>query len=98
AEIRERHPYIIEPHARRLAFSYGTRAWKIVAESTKLHDLGPRVFGNLYQAELDYLRNEEWAKSADDILWRRTKLGLVARPPEVLLLQHALGETAAAAG
>jgi glycerol-3-phosphate dehydrogenase len=98
AEIMERHPYIAAPHARRLAFSYGTRAWKIVAESARLQDLGPRIFGNFYQAELDYLRREEWARSADDILWRRTKLGLVATPPEVAVLNHALGVSATAAG
>lgn len=90
SDIRERHAYIDEPLARRLAFSYGTRAWKIVNESKSEAGLGPRLAGNLHQAELDYLRSEEWAKTADDILWRRTKLGLVTTPAELAALKKAL--------
>ncbi len=41
-----------------------------------LSDLGENVGSDLYRAEVDYLVREEWARSADDILWRRTKLGL----------------------
>lgn len=91
AEILERHPYIPEPLARRLAWSYGTRAWKIIAPVSKLSDLGPRLAGNLHQAELDYLRAEEWARTPDDVLWRRTKLGLLAGPAEIASLKAALG-------
>jgi glycerol-3-phosphate dehydrogenase len=93
AEITSRHPYIDAAHARRLAFSYGTRVWKIIADTKSLNDLGPRIVSNLYRAELDYLCNEEWARSADDVLWRRSKLGLVATPAEVDALREALGDT-----
>lgn len=91
AEILERHHYIAEPLARRLAWSYGTRVWKIIAPTSKISDLGPRLAGNLHQAELDYLRAEEWARTPDDILWRRTKLGLLAGPAEIASLKAALG-------
>jgi glycerol-3-phosphate dehydrogenase len=80
AEIMERHPYIAEPHARRLAYSDGTRAWKIVGPTSKASDLGMRLAGNLHQVELDYLRSEEWARTPDDVLWRRTKHRLNAGP------------------
>lgn len=93
AEITSRHPYIDIAHARRLAFSYGTRVWKIIADTKSLNDLGPCIVSNLYRAELDYLCNEEWARSADDVLWRRSKLGLVAAPAEVDALREALGDT-----
>jgi len=89
AEIMERHPYIAEPHARRLAYSYGTLVWKIVGPTGKASDLGLRLAGNLHQVELDYLRNEEWARTPDDVLWRRTKLGLVAGPAEMASLKAA---------
>jgi len=41
-----------------------------------LTDLGEEVLPQLYEAEIRYLRREEWARTAEDILWRRTKLGL----------------------
>ena len=98
AEIMERHAYIDEPLARRLAWSYGTRAWKIVAPTASAADLGPRIAGNLHRAELDYLRREEWARTPEDVLWRRTKLGLVASGAETKALKTALAEPLAAAG
>ncbi|PJD90624.1 MAG: glycerol-3-phosphate dehydrogenase [Legionella sp.] len=58
---------------------YGTRTELILKNCTHTDDLG-RAFGPiLYQKEVDYLRQEEWASSAEDILWRRTKLGLSIR-------------------
>jgi glycerol-3-phosphate dehydrogenase len=91
AEIAARHPYLAGDLVRRLAFSYGTRAWRVVAETKSIEDLGPRLVGNLHRAELDYLRKEEWARTPDDVLWRRTKLGLAASPAEVAALAAALG-------
>jgi glycerol-3-phosphate dehydrogenase len=97
AEILERHPYVEELLARRLASSYGTRAWKIVAPTSKAPDLGMRLVGNLHEAELEYLRDEEWARTPEDVLWRRTKLGLIAGPAEMASLKAALGVAAAEA-
>jgi glycerol-3-phosphate dehydrogenase len=53
--------------------------------------------GNLHRIELDYLRSEEWAKTADDILWRRTKLGLAATPAELSALKSAMAPEGALA-
>ncbi len=90
-EIAARHSYLPSDLARRLAFSYGTRAWRIIADTKRIDDLGPRLVGNLHRAELDYLRKEEWARTPDDVLWRRTKLGLAASPAEIAALEAALG-------
>jgi glycerol-3-phosphate dehydrogenase len=57
----------------RLLRAYGTRAWRIF---TPGQDPGPPVGADLHEAELDYLRREEWAATAEDVLWRRSKLGL----------------------
>lgn len=56
--------------------SYGTLSFDIVGEASGIGDLGVKFGHNLYQKEVDYLCREEWARSADDILWRRSKLGL----------------------
>jgi glycerol-3-phosphate dehydrogenase len=77
--------------ARRLAFSYGTRAWTLLGGATGSEDLGQRLVGDLHALELEYLRAHEWASTADDILWRRTKLGLKATPAEIQALRGALG-------
>jgi glycerol-3-phosphate dehydrogenase len=44
--------------------------------------LGAEVAPNLYESELTYLHDHEWARCADDVLWRRTKLGLHYSPAE----------------
>jgi glycerol-3-phosphate dehydrogenase len=86
AELRARHPFLSEIDADRLAKAYGTRA---------LHWLGEprgRDFGaGLSQAEVDYLRAEEWACTAEDVLWRRTKLGLRLDAAQQVELAEYLG-------
>jgi glycerol-3-phosphate dehydrogenase len=56
--------------------SYGTRTRTMLSSAKLLSDLGTDFGHDLYAAEVDYLIDHEWAKSADDILWRRSKLGL----------------------
>jgi len=65
-------PHLSPDDADRIGRAYGTSAWTWLKR-----DRGRDFGGGLCQAEVDYLRAEEWAQSADDILWRRTKLGLV---------------------
>ncbi len=55
--------------------NYGTRTDCILANCTKMADLGIRFSAMLYQCEVDYLVHQEWAVTNADILWRRTKLG-----------------------
>jgi len=65
---------------RRMARAYGTRAADILGKATGVDDLGEHLGGDLYGAEVDYLVSREWARTAEDILWRRSKLGLHVPP------------------
>jgi glycerol-3-phosphate dehydrogenase len=66
-------PLLPEALCTRLLRAYGTRAWRIF---TPGQAPGPAIGADLCMAELDYLRKEEWAATAEDVLWRRSKLGL----------------------
>jgi glycerol-3-phosphate dehydrogenase len=88
ARFRREHPFLDEPLARRLVRAYGTRAWRILAGARGMGDLGPVIGSNLTTREVRYLVEEEWAQSAADILWRRSKLGLRFSPDEVARLDR----------
>jgi glycerol-3-phosphate dehydrogenase len=76
ASLLGRYPALPAPLLQRLASSYGNRAERLLADARTMADLG-EVFGsNLTKREVDYLIAEEWAQSAEDILFRRSKLGL----------------------
>ena len=75
-DLMQRKPFLPEPLAHRLARSYGTRALDLLGEARGLDDLGRDFGAGLTAAEIDYLVAREWAVTAEDILWRRTKLGL----------------------
>ena len=81
-EMIGRWPFLTEPHARRLARAYGRRAERILKDAQSLDDLGPRLTGDLTGAEVRYLVAQEWAQTAEDVLWRRSKLGLTATAEE----------------
>src|SRR5262245_12643987 len=76
AETRAAWPFLAEAHARRLVNAYGTRARRILDEAKTLDDLGPLLGADLTGAEVRYLMAHEWAQTEDDVLWRRSKLGL----------------------
>ncbi len=74
--FRADRPWLPEALARRYGRAYGTNAEHVVGAAKNLADLGENFGGGLYEAEVTYLRREEWAQTAEDILWRRSKLGL----------------------
>ena len=76
ADFRRSAPWLPEALARRYARAYGTRVDRLLAGARSLADLGEDFGGGLYDAEIDYLISQEWARTAEDILWRRSKLGL----------------------
>jgi glycerol-3-phosphate dehydrogenase len=76
AEQARRYPWLTPAHARRLCRAYGTRIGRVIGEARAIGDLGRHFGGDLYEVELRYLKDQEWAESADDVLWRRSKLGL----------------------
>jgi glycerol-3-phosphate dehydrogenase len=81
ARFERDHPWLPTSLAQRYARNYGTRASAFIDGARRLADLGTDFGGGLYQAEVEYLIENEWAATAEDILWRRSKLGLHA-PPE----------------
>jgi glycerol-3-phosphate dehydrogenase len=74
------HRWMPEAVLRRMARAYGARLRHVLRPT--LAAMGEEVAPGLYEAELDYLREQEWARTADDVLWRRTKLGLHLAPDE----------------
>ena len=76
----KRHRWLPAPLARRYARAYGTRAARVVGNAQSLANLGAEIVPGLFEAELRYLRDTEWATCAQDVLWRRSKLGLHVAP------------------
>ncbi len=76
AELRRGCAVLEEPHARRLVRAYGTLAKQIVAGVTDKADWGEHFGADLTEREVRYLIDQEWARTAEDVLWRRSKLGL----------------------
>lgn len=80
--VQKRWPFLPPALAQRLAHAYGTRVEKILGKAQAMLDLGEHYGAGLTQAEIDYLVAYEWARSGDDVLWRRSKLGLHLNEPE----------------
>lgn len=76
AEIQGRLKGVDADIAYRWAQAYGTRIWQLLDGTIKMQDLGQYFGHGLYAQEIDYLVEQEWAKSSEDILKRRTKLYL----------------------
>jgi len=76
AGLAGRHPWVPEALLRRYARAYGTRVERILRGAAATADLGEEVLPGLHAREIDYLRREEWAVTAEDILCRRSKLAL----------------------
>lgn len=76
AQFAQRFPWVPEATARRWCRSYGTRVGQLIGAATTLAELGEEPLPGLYAREIDYLIEHEWARTAEDILWRRTRLGL----------------------
>jgi glycerol-3-phosphate dehydrogenase len=79
---RERWRFLSEAQARRLVGAYGSRLQEVLGEARSRADLGPAFGAELTGAEVRYLMTHEWARFPDDILWRRSKLGLTIKPEE----------------
>ena len=72
----ERHPWIAAPLLRRWARAYGSRLERLLDGAHSMAQLGAAVAPGLHEREIEFLRREEWACDAADLLWRRSKLGL----------------------
>ena len=79
---RERWRFLSENQTRRLVAAYGTNVKTILGDAKERADLGPAFGPELTGAEVRYLMTQEWARFPDDILWRRSKLGLTMPPDD----------------
>ncbi len=85
-ELAASYSFFSGAEARRLARAYGTLCLKFLGSARRRADLG-RDFGmGLSEAEVDYLKRREWARTAEDVLWRRSKLGLRASAAQAAAL------------
>jgi glycerol-3-phosphate dehydrogenase len=75
ARFAARFPFLVEA-AERIVRAYGTDAFRIFEGAQSLGDCGARFGHGLTEREIRHLMTREWARTADDVLWRRTKLGL----------------------
>ena len=76
AAMRRDYGFLDAASADRITRAYGTLARRWVGDAASLNALGPHFGAGLTGAEVDWLIDHEWARTADDVLWRRTKLGL----------------------
>lgn len=76
AKLKSSYPFLDQRLARRLTRLYGTRAQVLLGLAKSNADLGRNFGADLYEAEVRYLCENEWALTAEDVLWRRTKRGL----------------------
>ncbi|ASL40170.1 MULTISPECIES: glycerol-3-phosphate dehydrogenase [Acetobacter] len=76
ARLRRTAPWLPEGLAWRLMRNYGSRTYEIIGEANSMQDMGEVLGGDLTSREVDYLISREWARTAEDVLWRRSKLGL----------------------
>jgi glycerol-3-phosphate dehydrogenase len=83
AELVRGYPFLSSAHANRLAHAYGTRASKLLGNAKSMTDLGQSFGATLTEREVRYLMAVEWACTADDIVWRRSKLGLRLSATEI---------------
>jgi glycerol-3-phosphate dehydrogenase len=81
-EVRDRWRFLGEDQARRLVAAYGSNVKAILGDARERGDLGPAFGPELTGAEVRYLMQKEWARFPDDILWRRSKLGLTMPPSD----------------
>jgi glycerol-3-phosphate dehydrogenase len=88
--LAARYTFLAEADVDRIARAYGTRAQRWLGAAQGWQALGRQFGAGLTAAEVDYLRAEEWAVSVEDVLWRRTKLGLRLDQMQVAALEEYL--------
>jgi glycerol-3-phosphate dehydrogenase len=96
AAVRDRWRFLSEAEAQRLFGAYGKRVADILGDAKSRADLGQSFGEVLTEAEVRYLMKTEWARFPEDILWRRSKLGLSMAPEDQAALAAFMAKCAAA--
>lgn len=89
-ELKKIYQWLPAGLLKRYADQYGTRIHELLHNATTLSDLGNNFGSDLWECEINYLINNEWALTAEDILWRRTKVGLNFTAKQTQKLQEYL--------
>ncbi len=97
AALQAQYPFLTPETAQRLIRTYGTDAAKMLGDAKAADDLGEDFGAGLTEAETRWLMEHEFAVTAEDILWRRTKLGLHFTPEQAARLESWLAENTAGA-
>jgi len=93
SRLARSYPFLAEAHADRLTRTYGARAARVLGRAKSAADLGRDFGATLTEAEVRYLVEQEWACTADDVVWRRSKLGLRLSAPEIAALDAWMRQT-----
>lgn len=86
ASLMQTYPWLPDNLLKRYVRTYGTIADEILCGCSSIEELGRHFSGTLYEKEVNHLVAHEWARTTDDILWRRTKQGLYASVSDVAAL------------
>ncbi len=89
-QLQRQYPWLPEQIAKRYVRSYGTRSHQLLQHIDSLERMGQDFGAGLYACEVEYLLKHEWAVSLEDIVWRRSKLGLFLNPAQISALQEYL--------
>ena len=87
-QVQIQYPWLPAALCQRLTRAYGYRIHGLLEHCHQLADLGRSFGADLYQREVEFLIQQEWARSAEDIVWRRSKLGLHLNSTDIAQLQH----------
>ncbi|MCV3273136.1 glycerol-3-phosphate dehydrogenase [Roseobacter sinensis] len=85
--LKENFAFLSEFWARRLVRAYGTEAWDVLGDAEVEADLGQSFGATLTERELHWLQKNEYARTAEDVIWRRNKLGLRLTQEEIAALE-----------
>lgn len=86
------YPWLPGTLLTRLGRAYGSQLAEVLGDACTMDEMGQCFGADLYQREVEYLLEKEWARSGEDILWRRSKLGLYFEAPQVESLETFVSE------
>ena len=88
AHVKQRFPFLAERTALRLVRGYGTEVSAVLGHAKTRDDLGQDFGAELFAAEVEWLMDKEYAQSAEDVVWRRSKLGLRMEQKQIAVLDQ----------
>ena len=90
ADLQAKYPFLTPAWAARLIRAYGTDAAAVLGDAKSAEDLGKHFGAGLYEAEIRWLMTHEFARRAEDVVWRRSKLGLHLSQAQIAAIDAAM--------